>query len=223
MPDSSFNPVEPLTTWLSVPRNNDRDMRLETDFVYTDPERVKWLAPKGSIINGASIPSALWSSVGSPYTGGYRRASIIHDVACDNARSDDDRAKADKMFFHACIDGGCSRVQANLLYTGVRIGAFVSPPTTILAEGIGFRAAAASKGPESAETVRVFESVQEKLRQRSAEISLDEIDQLVLAELRKPQPATRASKKTTRKKATKKAVATKKAALKKKAKKARSS
>ncbi len=216
MADSSFEPAEPLTTWLSVPQNNDRDMKLEVDFVYTDPDRVKWLAPKGSIINGASIPSSLWSTVGSPYTGGYRRASIVHDVACDNARNNNDRAKADKMFFHACIDGGCSRAQANLLYTGVRIGAFVSPPSPVVPAGVSVRAAAAAKGPVSDDTVRVFEAVQKKLSQRSAEISLAEIDQLVIAELKKPQQGgARAKKKAIEKKGDKKKSAASKAPTRK--------
>ena len=32
------------------------------------------------------------------------------------------RKEADKMFYYACIAGGCSKSQAALLYAGVRLG-----------------------------------------------------------------------------------------------------
>ncbi len=66
----------------------------------------------------------LWSLVGSPYTGDYRRASIVHDKACDEAGEDKGRRRAaDRMFYHACRAGDCSIRQAIILYIGVRIGA----------------------------------------------------------------------------------------------------
>src|SRR5262245_29807835 len=49
----------------------DRDMELLSDFAYVDPSGRRWDAPKGSRIDGASIPQALWTIVGSPFTGAY--------------------------------------------------------------------------------------------------------------------------------------------------------
>lgn len=115
---------DPVTQWLSG-LGNDRNMQLLAEFWYDDPKGRRWTAPKDSIINGASIPRALWSSIGSPYIGDYRRASVVHDVACNDdhvARSD-----ADEMFYYACLCGGCSVLQAKLLYAGVRIGASQKP------------------------------------------------------------------------------------------------
>jgi hypothetical protein len=77
-----------------------------------------------SRIFGTTTHRALWSTVGSPYTGDYRRASIVHDVACNDPAVP--RRDADKMFYTACQAGGCSVVQAALLYAGVRIGAWTS-------------------------------------------------------------------------------------------------
>ena len=111
----------PKTEWLARPPS-DRDMKLLEDFWYDDPKGRHWLAPMGSIINGASIPQALWSTVGSPYTDNYRRASIVHDVACDDPTIN--RDDADEMFYYACRAGGCSFLQAKILYAGVRIGAW---------------------------------------------------------------------------------------------------
>ncbi|ADO48558.1 DUF1353 domain-containing protein [[Enterobacter] lignolyticus] len=98
----------------------DRNMVLTEDFYYTDPSSRVWSAPAGSVINGASIPQALWSTVGSPYIGDYRLASVVHDVACTQGAN---RKEADIMFYYACLAGGCSPDRARVFYLGVRIGA----------------------------------------------------------------------------------------------------
>ncbi len=48
------------TEWIEP----DRKMRLLDDFAYVDPAGVEWPAPKGSVVDGASIPQVLWSVVG---------------------------------------------------------------------------------------------------------------------------------------------------------------
>lgn len=114
---------EPRTTWLTEP-GEDRRMELLQLFSFTDPHGTLWDAPAKWIVDGASIPRPLWSLIGSPYTGEYRRASVVHDVACDRAGGDKKRRRtADRMFYHACRAGGCSVREAIVLYLGVRIGA----------------------------------------------------------------------------------------------------
>ena len=102
----------------------DRDMVLTEEFWYVDPNSRRWQAPFGARINGASIPRPLWSMVGSPYTDDYRRASIVHDVACINVEVN--RKDADVMFYNACLAGGCPTFQAMLLYAGVCLGRWSS-------------------------------------------------------------------------------------------------
>jgi hypothetical protein len=115
---------DPSTRWIEATNGPDRTMRLLEDFSYTDPSGKTWLAPKDSVVDGASIPEALWTMVGSPYTGDYRRASIVHDVACKGA-SKAQRRKADRMYYYACLCGGCTKRQAIVQYLGVRIGAWL--------------------------------------------------------------------------------------------------
>ncbi|MGI4886866.1 MAG: DUF1353 domain-containing protein [Janthinobacterium lividum] len=123
----------PQAEWLVASGNAtdpaNRCMQLLADFWYDDPAGRRWLAPKGSVVNGASIPAALWSALGSPYTGAYRRASVVHDVACAAAAASPDpraaRRAADFMFYHACRAGGCPVFEAEWLFAGVRIGAWV--------------------------------------------------------------------------------------------------
>lgn len=62
------------------PTGDGRNMRLIEDFSYTDANGAMWTAPKGTLTDGASIPTALWSIIGSPFTGKYLNAAIIHDL-----------------------------------------------------------------------------------------------------------------------------------------------
>ena len=69
------------TAWL----NHDgayRRMRLLEDFAYVDKNGDKWLAPKGTIVDGASIPKFFWRFIGSPFIGNYRQSSVVHDYLC---------------------------------------------------------------------------------------------------------------------------------------------
>ena len=53
----------------------------------------------------------------------YRRASILHDVNCDRHPQDGpERRAGDEMFYAACRAGGCGRLEAKLLFLGVRLG-----------------------------------------------------------------------------------------------------
>ena len=116
---------EPQTLWLTE-KGPDRNMVLTENFWFCDSNGRLWDAPAKAKINGASIPTFLWSLIGSPYTGDYRRASIVHDVACDLAVGNPAMRKAaDRMFFEACREGGCSKWDATVLYIGVRFGAWL--------------------------------------------------------------------------------------------------
>jgi len=66
--------------WLS----DGRTMKLLKSLSYIDKEGTEWNAPSGSLVDGASIPRFFWRFIGSPFSGKYRRASVIHDVYCNN-------------------------------------------------------------------------------------------------------------------------------------------
>jgi hypothetical protein len=114
---------QPQTIWLTE-EGADRRMTLLQPFCYLDPKGKPWEVEPGYTVDGATIPPALWSLIGSPYTGDYRRASIVHDKACDGA-TPAKRKEADQMFFYACRAGGCTWAEAAILYVGVRIGALL--------------------------------------------------------------------------------------------------
>jgi hypothetical protein len=124
----------------------DRRMQVLEDFAFVDPNGVRWLAPAGSKIDGASIPRMLWSVAGDPYIGRYRRASVLHDVACD------ERTRPSKvvhrMFYDAMIADGASEAQAVEFYTAVRLfGPHWDDPSPAPAVSKRGRAAARKAAP----------------------------------------------------------------------------
>lgn len=94
-----------------------RTMTLKEDYVYLDPVGVKWTAPRGSIIDGASIPQFLWSLIGGPYEGRYRKASVVHDVAC--VRRTEPWQVVHRMFFNAMRCSGVGVAKAKAMYWAV--------------------------------------------------------------------------------------------------------
>ncbi len=96
---------------------DNRDIKLLEDFVYVDPQDNPWLAPKDSVVDGASIPQIFWTGTGGPLSGKYRNASIVHDVECDQRKRRWEDVHL--MFYHACLAGGVPDREAKRLYWAV--------------------------------------------------------------------------------------------------------
>jgi hypothetical protein len=103
----------PDTTWLE----DNRSMLLINDFKYVGPDATTWISPKGSIVDGASIPKFAWSIIGGPFEGAYRKASVIHDVACDQ------RLKSwqavHRAFYTGMLAAGTDPLKAKIMYAAV--------------------------------------------------------------------------------------------------------
>ena len=108
---------EVRTEWLKNHDGDDHAMRLLDNLIYVDDKTNRWTAPKGSIIDGASIPRFLWSFIGSPFTGDYRRASIIHDVYCEN--KEETWQNTHKVFREIMLHDGVSKWKARLMFWAV--------------------------------------------------------------------------------------------------------
>src|SRR5438874_3680797 len=94
--------------------NDGRKMTLLSELRYTDPQAVVWVAPAGSVVDGASIPRSLWSLMGGPFEGKYRNASVLHDVAYDQHNRP--WQVCDEMFYNAMRCSGVSAVEAKTMY-----------------------------------------------------------------------------------------------------------
>lgn len=177
-----FQAGNPETAWLASGRDRDRKMELLKSFTFYNSQGQDWTAPEATVIDGASIPRALWSLVGSPYCGYYRRASIVHDWACDQAVGDPAaRKRADRMFYEACRAGGCSPFEAMVMYLGVRIGAWTSlraPALTVLAETDD--APQLKLDPEGNQLVEMFQGIGAELPDDPPD-DADAVEQIVAA------------------------------------------
>lgn len=90
---------------------------VEEPLTFTAASGETWTALKGTEVDGASIPRPLWSIVGSPFTGGYLRAAIIHDHYC--VTKERDWRATHYVFYLACRADGLSAAFAKLLYIAV--------------------------------------------------------------------------------------------------------
>jgi hypothetical protein len=101
---------EPVTKW----NPDGRTMTLLTELRYTDPAGNVWVAPIGSVVDGASIPRYLWSLMGGPFEGKYRNASVLHDVAYGQKKRP--WQDCDRMFYYAMRCSGVSAVEAKTMF-----------------------------------------------------------------------------------------------------------
>ncbi len=100
----------PVTQW----NPDGRSMTLLREFRYTDPEGKLWVAPAGSVVDGASIPRPLWTLMGGPFEGKYRNASVLHDVAY--TMQNRPPKECDRMFYHAMRCSGVGAIEAKTMY-----------------------------------------------------------------------------------------------------------
>jgi hypothetical protein len=98
--------------------NDGRTMTLLSELRYTDPDGKVWIAPAGSVVDGASIPRSLWSLMGGPFEGKYRNASVLHDVSYDQKTRP--WSECDRMFYNAMRCSGVSAVEAGTMYYALR-------------------------------------------------------------------------------------------------------
>jgi hypothetical protein len=105
-----------VVEWIEE-NEGERKMRLVEPFSYIDNDGIRWDVPAGHLVDGASIPQSLWSVVGSPYVGKYRKASVIHDYYCDVKTAPSGRVH--KMFYDAMLASGVESLRAGLMYEAV--------------------------------------------------------------------------------------------------------
>lgn len=116
-----------VTIWLNERRKDvkpreDRWMLLhpDTDLVFVRPTGEVITALTGLRFDGASIPVWAWPLIGSPFTGRYREAAVIHDTLCF---AKDRPAKEAHWVFREMLRAlGVGRFRARLMYVALLIG-----------------------------------------------------------------------------------------------------
>lgn len=96
---------------------HDRDFVILTPFRYLDPKGTTWVVPTGTVVNGASIPRPLWTLIGGPWDGPYRRPSVVHDYFFAQKKYASDEVH--RVFYDAMVTAGVGKVKAKLMYWAV--------------------------------------------------------------------------------------------------------
>jgi hypothetical protein len=161
-----------------------RQMRLLNDFRYFEPDKTEWLAPKGSVINGASIPTFFWSFIGGPFEGLYRNASVVHDVACDQRKRP--WKSVHRMFYFASRAGGLDALNAAIMYGAVYHFGPTWPAATRTSSVISL--ARAQELPPRLQTEDDFLRMREYIVRRKGDIKLEDIERLTSTFLKREVP-----------------------------------
>lgn len=161
---------------------DDRKFKLKEDLEYVDPSGIHWYARSGLVFDGASIPRSLWTIIGSPYTGTYRRAAVLHDYYCDNHY----RIWQDvhRMFYDAMLTDGTGSFKAKVMYYAVyrfgprwSIDEIVTCPKGMACAKPGdLKVSVAHPIVDDAAAVAEMQGVEETLKQK--DLTLNEIEAL---------------------------------------------
>ena len=113
--------VEKAKTWqgkYEIGEYTTYQFRTLTELTYTTLEGVSITVPRDFITDGASIPKACWSIIGSPFTGKYKRAAMIHDWLYHTLVTT--RIYADRVFLEIMKERGVSLWKRLSMYRAVR-------------------------------------------------------------------------------------------------------
>jgi hypothetical protein len=94
------------------------EFRLLEDYTYIGADGRRWTVPKGTVVNGASIPKAVWSLIGGPWSGEYRNASVIHDYMCEALIESSDFTH--RLFYEAMTSSNVGEKLAKMMYFAVK-------------------------------------------------------------------------------------------------------
>lgn len=97
--------------------------KLTEPFEYCITDRFSIVVPIGFISDGASIPEFAWSLIGSPWSGKYSEAAVIHDFLYFEGKGK--RKIADKIFLYGMKILGVSLWKRLLMYRIVRLCGWV--------------------------------------------------------------------------------------------------
>jgi hypothetical protein len=95
----------------------DHKLRLLDDFAFRDESGRVWLAPKGGVLEGWSVPRVLQALPGLPQESEYRKSSALHDYY-SNARAGGWQ-DAHRMLYSASLAEGIAPSEARMLFMAV--------------------------------------------------------------------------------------------------------
>ncbi len=122
------SPIRLVETPVHIPGRDLVFFPLAADLEFVDLSQETWLAPKGTLTDGASIPTVLIPVVGDPRDPKVVNAAAMHDAYCGigNEAGPKYRTKTwqatHRLFYDALIAGGTPEIKAKIMYAAVWMG-----------------------------------------------------------------------------------------------------
>ncbi len=91
---------------------------LKRDFGFRDSSGTVWIVPAGTQTDGASIPAAFQSVIGSNFDNQFLKAVVIHDYY--SSTRERSYQSTHKMLFEALLAAGVSNFKAKIFYAAVQ-------------------------------------------------------------------------------------------------------
>lgn len=93
---------------------------LGQEFGFVDTGKYGWMAKKGLLTDGASIPPWAQPFVGNPFEKAFIKAAVIHDHYCD--RHVRPWRQTHRVFYDALLESGVSKSKAGIMYFAILVG-----------------------------------------------------------------------------------------------------
>lgn len=124
-----FNaPLTLLTTPINLLLRKATFYPMARDLQFVDSEKKTWVAPKGTLTDGASIPPVFVAMVGSPTSKEFVNAAAVHDAYCGVGNAEliqyhsETWQDVHRMFYDALRVGGTSPRKAKTMFAAVYLG-----------------------------------------------------------------------------------------------------
>lgn len=123
-PQSAFTPG--AISLQEVPEENAFEL-IDEHLVFVDAAGTDWVAPQGTLTDGASVPSVGLAITNGRFEATFLKAAIVHDAWCQEFNEhrcpDQYRTRSwqdvHRMFHEACLAGGTPAALANTMYVAV--------------------------------------------------------------------------------------------------------
>lgn len=100
---------------------------LDEKLTFVDSNGVEWVAPQGTLTDGASVPRLALPITDGRWDEKFLKAAVVHDAYCQEENKtrtpDQYRTKpwqsVHRMFYEACIAGGTDPLLAKIMFAGV--------------------------------------------------------------------------------------------------------
>lgn len=102
---------------------DERRFITRAPLTYVTDEGIDITVPSNFITDGASIPKICWSLIGSPFTGKYKRAALVHDWLYYTFETT--RIYADKIFLEIMEERDVPFLKRHAMYRAVRTAGWI--------------------------------------------------------------------------------------------------